>query len=37
MELWYCGIALLALIALDLLAMRFGADSRHQDDSRRDW
>ncbi len=30
-------LLLLGLIALDLLALRFGVDSRHRRASRRDW
>ena len=31
------GVGLLALIALDLLALRFGADTRRRPDPRGDW
>jgi hypothetical protein len=36
-ELLYLIIALAALIALDLTAIRFGKDSRGPSDPRRDW
>lgn len=37
MELVYLGLVMLFLISLDVLAVRFGADSRHSDSSRCDW
>jgi len=37
MTLLWIGVAVLLLVALDVVAMRYGADSRHADDSRRDW
>jgi hypothetical protein len=36
-DLLYLIIALAALIALDLTAIRFGHDSRRPSDPRRDW
>ena len=37
MALFWIGVAVLSLVVLDLLAMRYGADSRRVDGSRRDW
>ncbi len=37
MALFWIGVAVLLLVVLDVLAMRYGADSRHADDGRHDW
>ncbi len=37
MELVYLGIALALLITLDILSIRFGADSRHLGAEYREW
>ena len=37
MALLWIGVAVLALVVLDLLAMRYGVDSRRVDGLRRDW
>lgn len=37
MALLWIGVAVLLLVTLDVLAMRFGADSRRADGSRGDW
>jgi hypothetical protein len=37
MELVYLGIALLLLITLDVLSIRFGADSRNMSADKREW
>ena len=37
MELIWVGVAVLVLIALNVLAMRYGADSRGLGDQRQDW
>ena len=37
MALVWIGVAVLLLVTLDVLAVRYGADSRRFEDSRRDW
>ena len=37
MALFWIGVAVLLLVTLDVLAMRYGADSRRADGGRRDW
>lgn len=37
MALFWIGVAVLLLVVLDVLAMRYGADSRRADDTRHDW
>ena len=37
MALVWVGVAVLVLVTLDVLAMRYGADSRRADGTRHDW
>jgi hypothetical protein len=37
MDVWYVVLALVILVVFDILAIRYGADSRHSDDSRGNW
>ncbi len=37
MALFWIGVAVLLLVTLDVLAMRYGADSRRSGGSRGDW
>jgi len=37
MALLWIGVAVLLLVTLDVLAMRYGADSRRAEGSREDW
>jgi len=37
MALFWIGVAVLLLVTLDVLALRYGADSRRSEGSRGDW